>query len=62
MEFTMQLCGAMILVAGALVAVTVATAFLYATIMIIKASIEDHKKAKAKAAARKARNEKQQKA
>ena len=62
MEFIMQVCGAMALVACAMIALTIATALLYATIMIIRLDIKDKKKAKAKAAARKAKDEKRQKA
>ena len=55
MEFMIQVCGAMLLIAVSVVAVTIATVFAYATVVIIKSAIEDRQKSKRK----KAKNEKE---
>ena len=44
MELIFQVCGAMLLVSAALVALTLATVFAYAAVVLIKASTEDRKK------------------
>ena len=56
MEFMIQVCGAMLLISVSVVAVTIATVFAYATVVIIKSAIEDNKKARKK----KAKNEEKQ--
>lgn len=48
MEFIMQVCGAMLIVAGSLIVLTIATITFYAVIVGVKSAIEESKKAKTK--------------
>lgn len=48
MEFIMQLCGAMLAVAGSLIVLSVAAIACYAVMVGIKSAIEESKKIEAK--------------
>lgn len=48
MEFIMKVCGAMLLVAGAIIALTIASMCAYATVVFFKSIIDDHSKKKSK--------------
>lgn len=48
MEFIMQLCGAMLAVAGSLIVLSMATIAFYAVIVGIKSAIDESKKVKGK--------------
>lgn len=50
MDFIMEVCGAMLIVSAATVALTLATIFVYATVVIIKEANEERKKSKKKRA------------
>ena len=49
MDFIFEVCKAMLLVAAAVIALSLATFLAYATVVIIKASADDKKKIKSNA-------------